>query len=109
MALRLLGSQAELGMVADCEDQRHLAHEQHGLGKDGKCEYKKKEKTPMPDHMIDPGYHEPLLSTNEAAALLRVPVNTVRRMVKRGSIRCVKRDRKVFFRLQDLGAFLTAA
>ena len=62
----------------------------------------------MPDHMIDADYQEPLLTTKDAANLLGVPVHAVRRMVKRGSIRCLKTDRGVFFRLEDLGAFIMA-
>jgi excisionase family DNA binding protein len=51
-------------------------------------------------------YQEKLLTTKEAAEFFRVSVNTIRTWVKQGRIRCLKLGRQVFFRHEDIGAFM---
>ena len=56
--------------------------------------------------MIDFDYQEKLLTTKEAAELLRVSVNTIRAWVRQGRIRGLKLGRQLYFRYEDLGVFM---
>jgi excisionase family DNA binding protein len=56
--------------------------------------------------MFDIDCQEKLLTTKEAAELLRVSVKTIRTWARQGRIRCLKLPRQVFFRYEDLGAFM---
>ena len=56
--------------------------------------------------MIDVDHQEKLLTTKDAAELLRVSVNTLRTLVRQGLIRGLKLGRRFFFRYEDLGAFV---
>jgi excisionase family DNA binding protein len=56
--------------------------------------------------MIDYGYQEKLLTTKDAAKLLRVPVNTVRAWARQGQIAGTKLRGQYYFRYEGLGDFM---
>jgi excisionase family DNA binding protein len=59
--------------------------------------------------MIDYDNQEKLLTTKEAAELLKVSITALRLCVRQGRIRGLKLHRQVYFRYEDLGAFMMNA